>query len=211
MLVVCVGTATEVGKTFVGAAVLRDLRARGRTVSARKPAQSFAPEDPHPRDADVLAEATGERAGDVCSDARSYAVAMAPPMAAEVLGRPVPTLAALLEELVWPEPAPELRWLETVGGPRSPLSGDGDAVDLVDALRPDEVVLVADAGLGTINAVLLSIEPFRALGHEPVVVLNWFDAGDDLHRRNAEWLRERGVTVLVSHDAAADHLEHRMH
>ena len=45
MLVVCAGTHTEVGKTWVGAAVLGDLRARGRTVAARKPAQSFDPGD----------------------------------------------------------------------------------------------------------------------------------------------------------------------
>jgi dethiobiotin synthetase len=207
MLVVCAGTATEVGKTYVGAAVLRELRARGRTVAARKPAQSFDPADAGPLDAAVLAGATGEAADDVCPTSRTYAVAMAPPMAADALGRPVPALWDLLAELRWPDPTPEVCWLETVGGPRSPLASDGDAVDLVAALDPDRVVLVADAGLGTINAVLLSRDAFRAVGHDVVVLLNRFDDGDDLHRRNAEWLRGHGALVVGSPVALVDLLE----
>jgi len=50
------GTATEVGKTFVGAALLAELRATGVRVAARKPAQSFAIGELR-TDADVLAAA----------------------------------------------------------------------------------------------------------------------------------------------------------
>ena len=57
--------------------------------------------------------------------------------------------------------------VEGVGGPRSPISADGDNVDLAHALAPDLVVLVADAGLGTINAVRLSV---GALADFPVLV-----------------------------------------
>ena len=207
MLVVCTGTHTEVGKTWVGAAVLSDLRARGRSVAARKPAQSFDPESDEPLDADVLGDATGEPGDLVCPPARTYAVPMAPPMAAAVLGRPVPTLAELLDEVGWPEPEVDVAWLETVGGPRSPIGRDGDAVDLVAALGPRRVVLVADAGLGTINAVRLSVAPFQALGHEPIVVLNRFDPNDDLHRRNAAWLHDLGIAAVLSAAAVADLLD----
>jgi dethiobiotin synthetase len=209
VLVLCVGTATEVGKTWVGAATLRGLRARGHEVAARKPAQSHDPADDHPLDAEVLAEATGETPDEVCPPGRTYPVAMAPPMAAAALDRPVPTLGELLDELSWPVPAPAVGWLETVGGPRSPIASDGDAVDLCERLAPDVVVLVADAGLGTINAVLLSIAPFRALGHEPVVVLNRFDPADDLHRRNAAWLHDHGVAALLDVDALVELIEQR--
>jgi dethiobiotin synthetase len=207
VLAVCVGTATEVGKTFVGAATLAALRGAGRTVAARKPAQSFDPGSAEPSDAEVLGAATGEPPTEVCPPDRSYPVAMAPPMAADVLGRPVPRLAGLLAEVVWPSPRPDVCWLEAVGGPRSPIAVDGDAVDVVERLRPDVVVLVADAGLGTINAVRLSTAPFRALGHEPVVVLNRYDAGDDLHRRNAAWLGSDGTSPLLGPAALAAHLD----
>ena len=41
VVLVC-GTGTEVGKTWVCGRLLRELRDRGLSVSARKPAQSFA-------------------------------------------------------------------------------------------------------------------------------------------------------------------------
>ena len=188
MLVVCAGTGTEVGKTWVGAAVLAELRRRGHAVSARKPAQSFDPSEGSPLDAAVLAAASGEVADDVCPAHRTFAVPIAPPMAAEVLGQDPPTIDGLLGELRWPDPPPEVRWLELVGGPRSPIAADGDGVNLTARVRPDRVVLVADAGLGTINAVVLSSAPFLELGLTPIVVLNRYDPEQDLHRRNRAWL-----------------------
>jgi dethiobiotin synthetase len=201
--VLVVGTATEVGKTWVGAATLRTLRAGGTTVAARKPAQSFAPDDPHPTDAAVLAAASGEAPDDVCPPHRAYPVPMAPPMAADALGLPVPTVADLLGELRWPDTSVELGWLETVGGPRSPIGSDGDAVTVAGHLDPDVVVLVADAGLGTVNAVLVSIAPFA--GRRVVVVLNRFDATIDLHVRNLDWLRTReGLEVVTDPEALSE-------
>jgi dethiobiotin synthetase len=200
-IVYCVGTATDVGKTWMGAAVLAELRRRGRVVAACKPVQSYDPADEGPLDAEALAAATGQHPDEVCPPGRTYEVAMAPPMAAEVLGRACPALG----ELVPAPPADGLLWVEGVGGPRSPVAADGDGVDLCAALAPDVVVLVADAGLGTINAVVLSIEPLRALGHEPLVVLNRYDAADDLHRRNLEWLVARlGLDVVTAPAAVAD-------
>jgi len=153
-VVVVAGTATDVGKTFVAAALLDRLRATGTSVAARKPAQSFAPGDLR-TDADVLAAATGEDAAAVCPRHRWYETPMAPPMAAEVLGRPAFTVEDLRSELDWPD-AVDVGLVETAGGVRSPLAGDGDCASLARVIEPDLVVLVADAGLGTINAVRMS-------------------------------------------------------
>jgi dethiobiotin synthetase len=92
--------------------------------------------------------------------------------------------------------------VETAGGLRSPLAADGDCLDLCAALRPDVVVLVADAGLGTINAVRLTLDALGAALSpavaSTVVVLNRYDADMDLHRRNRAWLQERdGLTVVA--------------
>ena len=199
-LVLVIGTATEVGKTWVGGQVLTILRAAGISVAARKPAQSFDPSDTGPTDAEVLADATGETPEQVCPPHRSYQVAMAPPMAADALGLPPPTLAQLLGELAWPEPPPAIGWVETVGGPRSPIGDDGDAVDLAAAIQPDTVVLVADAGLGTVNAALVSLAPFS--NFRVVVILNRYDKSLDLHRRNLDWLQTReGLEVVINPEA----------
>ncbi len=83
-VVAVVGTGTDVGKTWVAARLLTDLRAAGLRVAARKPAQSFEPDDdPAGLDAAVLGAATGEPPEEVCPPHRWYEVAMAPPMAAE--------------------------------------------------------------------------------------------------------------------------------
>ncbi len=203
-LVVALGTATEVGKTWVGAKVLGELRRGGVRVAARKPAQSFAPGD-GPTDAEVLALATGERPEDVCPLHRSYEVAMAPPMAADVLGRPPFTVTDLVGELTWPARV-EVGWVETVGGPRSPIAVDGDSAALAAALNPDLLVLVADARLGAINAVMLAVTaipavPATAFGpRRPVVVLNR-DDGSEVCRRNRAWLAAEGVDLVAGpHD-----------
>jgi dethiobiotin synthetase len=203
-LILVAGTATEIGKTWVGGQVLRRLVDAGVTVGARKPAQSGDVDDPAPSDAEVLAGATGEEPTVVCLPHRTYALAMAPPMAAEALDLPVPTTNDLLAELRWStgsagEPL-QIGWLETVGGPRSPIAADGDAVTLAERLDPDLVVLVADAGLGTVNAVAVSAAPF---GDRPVVVfLNRFDSSNDLHRRNLDWLRtQERLEVVIDLEA----------
>lgn len=205
-LVVVAGTGTEVGKTWVTAAVLGQLRARGTSVAARKPVQSYDPGD-RATDAHHLAAASAARAAEVCPTHRWYEVAMAPPMAAEALGRAPFTVADLADELTWPEPAVQVGLVEAAGGVRSPLATDGDTVTLVEALQPDVVVLVADAGLGTINAVRLAMEALDRGSHlaRLVVHLNRYDGADGLHRRNRAWLTGRdGDEVTVDVAALAD-------
>jgi dethiobiotin synthetase len=180
------GTGTEVGKTYVTAAIARALRTMGNDVAARKPVQSFGPGDTN-TDADVLAAATGEDPRVVCPAHRWLATAMAPPMAADALGLPAFSIANLVGELDAPGNAIVL--VEGAGGVRSPLAADGDNVDFANALRPDRVLLVADAGLGTINLVRLSVDALRT--HQVAVFLNRFDTNDPLHARNGAWLRER--------------------
>lgn len=202
-LIGVLGTQTEVGKTWVAARLLTQARAAGLRVAARKPAQSFEPiatasaanAAQHDTDAHLLAAATGEDPTTICPSHRWYPLALAPPMAADRLQRPRITLDQLVAEITWPHNV-DVGLVETAGGPRSPLSHDSDSVDLIKRLQPDLVVLVADAGLGTLNAVrlaLASLEPLTA-----TVLLNRFDAANELHRMNRDWLRDRyGVHVTT--------------
>lgn len=195
-LVLVTGTGTEVGKTWVACQLARALRERGLIVAARKPAQSYAAgDDLAGTDAALLAEATGDAPQLVCPQHRWYPVPMAPPMAADVLGRPAFTVADLVAELAWPVGV-AVGLVECAGGVRSPLAADGDAPALAEALQPERVVLVADAGLGTINAVRLATAALA--GWALSVVLNRFDPADDLHQRNRAWLAERdGFHVVI--------------
>jgi dethiobiotin synthetase len=112
-------------------------------------------------------------------------------MAADALGLATVALADLVAELRWPDPPVDVGLVETAGGLRSPQAHDGDARELAAALRPDVVVLVAHAGLGTINAVRLCTEALVDTGLPVRVVLNRYDAADALHKANRTWLTER--------------------
>lgn len=205
--VAVVGTATEIGKTHCAAELLGILRRAGRQVAARKPAQSYEP-GTGPTDAEVLAAATGEDPENVCPPQHTYPVAMAPPMAAEALGLAPPTLAGLLGAMAPPPPGCDLLAVEGAGGVRSPIAADADNVDLVAALAPERVLLVADAGLGTINAVRLSVDALATVvpAASVLVLLNRYDARDDLHRRNAAWLTASGYQVRTDCGTLADDL-----
>jgi dethiobiotin synthetase len=187
--VVVAGTGTAVGKTWAAAALARRLVPR---VAVRKPVQSY---DARPTDAEVLAEASGEAPTEVCVPHRSYELAVAPFMAAAQLGRPPFTLDELVAEMTWPDVAVGL--VEAAGGVRSPITSDGaDTVDLCDRLRPDLVVLVAEAGLGTLNAVRLCLDALDA--HPVTVLLNRFDPNDPLHVANRDWLAEHVAAPVVT-------------
>jgi dethiobiotin synthetase len=187
------GTQTEVGKTWVTAGTIHVLRRLGHHARARKPVQSFEP-GTGPTDAEILAAASGEDVSVVCPAHRWLSVPLAPPIAAQELGVDPFTIAELVNEMDVPDDGYLL--VETAGGARSPLAADGDAVSLAGSLDPVGVILVADAGLGTINAVRLSHAAFG--GWRVVVFLNRYDERDRTHATNLKWLKEvDGFDVVV--------------
>lgn len=197
--IVVTGTATEVGKTWASVHLIEVLRERGHKVAARKPVQSYEKGE-EPTDADLLAAATGESPYAVCPPERWYPLPVAPPMAAEALDRPPIALGDLIAELDLPGDG--LVVIEGVGGPRSPLADDGDTVELARAAA-DLVVLVAEPGLGAINAVTLAAEALPE--HKVVVFFNRYDDAHSLHRWNRGWLEEvAGLDVAVAIEEVAD-------
>ena len=191
--VVVTGTATEIGKTWLAARLARTLRAEGVEVAARKPVMSFDPSDER-TDARILSEAGGESETLVCPPHRRYERAMAPPMAADALGRPRISIEDLVDELGLPPSGVAL--VEGVGGVRSPLAHDGDTISLIERVDPDYVIVVAPAGLGAINDVLTTRDTLGD-GRPLIFFLNRFDTSDDIHVRNLAWLRDRESVPLA--------------
>ncbi|MGQ0744907.1 MAG: ATP-dependent dethiobiotin synthetase BioD [Acidimicrobiales bacterium] len=230
LLVVVLGTSTGVGKTWVTAALARRLCAQGLVVAARKPVESYDPADVPPTDpasansnsassdpanfaptdSAVLAEATGTSADKVCPPHRRYPLAMAPPMAAQVLGLPPFTVGDLVAETTWPQNT-DVGLVETVGGPRSPVAKGADSLALAAAFRPDMALLVADAGLGAINSVHLAADAITSeLGAAPVVLLNRFNPADRLHRLNHTWLANDDIDLSPDINSLATELACRV-
>lgn len=193
-LIGVLGTNTDVGKTWVGSQLLATLKLRGARVAARKPVQSYAPDDIN-TDAARLAGASGEEIADICPAHRWYPVAMAPPMAATALGRGPVRMQELIGEIHWPAGI-DIGLVETVGGARSPVACDGDSMQLIERLNVDQILLVADASLGTINSVRLTL---AAIGNIPTIVyLNRFDPENEVHELNRRWLIEQDKLTVIT-------------
>jgi dethiobiotin synthetase len=193
-LIGVLGTNTDVGKTWVAAQLLATLKLRGTRVAARKPVQSYGPDDIN-TDAARLAGASGEDVADICPAHRCYPLAMAPPMAARILGRGPVLMQEIVAEVHWPAGI-DIGFVETVGGARSPLACDGDSMELLRRLHVDQLLLVADAGLGAINSVRLTL---AAVGTLPTLVyLNRFDANNELHELNRRWLIEQDQLSVIT-------------
>lgn len=192
------GTDTRVGKTEVAAALIRGCRAGGLDVAGMKPAQSGV-EAGVPTDADRLLEAAG--GGDdpalVCPYA--FAAPLAPGVAARLEGREI-SLERILEAARALAARHAALVVEGAGGLLVPLTPRHTYADLGAALGMP-VLVVARAGLGTVNHTALTCEALRARGLEVKgVVLNRLSAASDPSEPHnaAEIERIAAVHVLAS-------------
>ncbi len=158
------GTSTDVGKTWVTAALARELTARGQSVRALKPIASGVSEGPGD-DATSIAAAAGHPA----PAGWTFRAALSPHRAAAMEGRRV----ALDAVVAWIE-ANRGPWtiVEGAGGWEVPCDPDWRISDLATALGWP-VLIVARNQLGSLNHTLLTLDAVRRRGL-PVagVVLN---------------------------------------
>lgn len=170
-VLVVTGTGTGVGKTVVTAAVAALAAARGTSVAVVKPAQTGV-EAGEPGDVDDVRRLAG--ISDVHEHAR-YPDPLSPAAAARHRGQAPPDLrhtAARVRALA------EDRGLVVVEGAGGVLVRfDEDGATLADLARrlPAEVLVVTEAGLGTLNATALTLEALahRGIGLAGVVIGSW--------------------------------------
>jgi dethiobiotin synthetase len=158
-VLVVAGTDTGVGKTIVSAALAALAQSRGRRVAVVKPVQTgVGPGEPG--DLDEVRRLTG--VVDLHELTR-LPDPLAPATAARRVGAELPTIgeaAAEIERLG----DRELTLVEGSGGLLVDLDGRGGTVaDLAVALGAP-VLVVARAGLGTLNHTALTCEALRARG-----------------------------------------------
>lgn len=170
------GTDTGVGKTIVTAALAARARAEGRRVAVVKPVQTGV--EPHEAgDLDEVRRLSGVE--DVHELAR-FREPLAPATAAQREGLEPPTvaeLAATIGELL----DRDLVLVEGAGGLLVHLDAHGGTLaDLASELDA-AVVIVARAGLGTLNHTALTCEALRARGLRCAgVVIGAWPADPDL-------------------------------
>jgi dethiobiotin synthetase len=174
-VVVITGTGTEIGKTIVTAAIAALAGAAGRRVAVVKPAQTGVA-DGDESDVDVVRRLTGI---DDVHELVRYPDPLAPATAARRAGVPALTVDVMAKEIE-ALPDRDLVLVEGAGGMLVHLDDSGRTLaDLAVAVTAP-VVVVAAAGLGTLNAIALTCEAIRHRGLtcRGVVVGSWPDTPD---------------------------------
>ena len=202
-----VGTDTDVGKTFVTAAVARALRLQGRRVLVCKPvATGAAWVDGRwlSEDTRLLAEAAGEDDFEQVTP-WTFPAAAAPPVAARLAGAVV-RLEELAEAVRRRQRPGAVVLVEGVGGLLCPLTEDETVADLAHQLRLP-VVIVARRSLGTLNHTLMTVEVAlgRGLPLAGVVINETTPPQGPADETNVEELRRRlpvPVLAVMPHQAA---------
>lgn len=200
------GTGTDVGKTFVTGLMLKKLRENGRRAAYYKAAMSGndrrADGSLIPGDALRVKEMSGieQPLEEMCPYV--YETAVSPHLASKLEGNPV-ELERVLEGLRDLRARYDYVTVEGSGGILCPLRFDGQSIQLEDVIKAGNLgcLIVADAGLGTINAVVLTVEYMKAR-HIPVkgILFNRFEPGNPLHednRRMCEALTGQKVLACV--------------
>ncbi len=150
------GTGTEVGKTFVAAAMARELVGRGLRVGVYKPVASGCEGDQLvSEDARLLWEAAGRPRSldEVCP--QRFRAPVAPNVAAAMEGRQVDPNLLRIGIDPWLE-ASDVVLVEGAGGLMSPISDDDYNADLAADLGLPLAVVAANR-LGVINDTLQTV------------------------------------------------------
>jgi dethiobiotin synthetase len=163
------GAGTEVGKTFVACALLRELARRRIAIEPFKPVTSGY-DRAEDSDAGQMLRALGRSLMDFHKVAPlRFAAPLAPPSAARKEGviLELATLTAMCRERMT---GPLL--IEGAGGVMSPIAEDGTNLDLIEALQVP-ALLVTGSYLGAISHTLTAVAAMQARKVEiPAIVIS---------------------------------------
>lgn len=176
------GTDTNVGKTYVACALTGRARARGHKVFAFKPVETGCTETAAGylgADQELLAAAAGDWQTGPLRGLYRFPLPAAPLVAAQQASSAIDL--DLVEQTAREGAAQNAAtWLlvEGAGGWRVPITPDADMASLARRLQLP-VLIVARAGLGTINHSLLTLEAVERDGlRVAALVLSRHDADD---------------------------------
>jgi dethiobiotin synthetase len=204
-VLVITGTGTEVGKTVATAAVAAAALAAGRTVAVLKAAQTGVRPD-EPGDADEVARLAGAVTK---AEVARYPEPLAPATAARRAGlRPVRPheVAEAAAKLATEH---DLVLVEGAGGLLVRFDHEGGTLAHAAELLRAPVLLVASAGLGTLNTTELTARELRRrkLDLAGVVIGSWPDSPDLASRCNLVDLPDvSGAPLLGALPAGAGRL-----
>ncbi len=199
-----VGTDTGVGKTYISCAIARQLISEGTHTGVYKPACSGSlikdeTGTPYWEDVELLAQAIDQNFPSERICPQKFHAPLAPPVAARKEDSHVDE-ALLRQGALWWQDQADFLIVEGVGGILCPLSENLLVSDFAAALNYP-ILIVARAGLGTINHSLLTIEVLQKRGL-PIagLILNDVDSerSDESRTSNAAQIQQWTTVPVLS-------------
>lgn len=198
------GTGTDVGKTYVAGLIVKKLKEQGKSAAYYKAAMSGnerrADGSLIPGDALWVKTVSGiaQPLEEMCPYV--YETAVSPHLASKLEGNPV-EFERVLEGFDAVRGAYDYVTAEGSGGICCPLRYDQKKIGLEDFVTARNLgcLMVADAGLGTINAVVLTAEYLKNRGIQARgILLNHYEPGNRLHEDNRMMCEElTGIPVIA--------------
>lgn len=196
------GTGTDIGKTYVTGLIVKKLFEDGVRSAYFKAAASgnerkngvLVPGDPiFVKRLSGIEQSTAQMCPYI------YERALSPHLASQIEKNPVDfDKVKELFNVVCQDH--DFVTMEGSGGIICPIRYDNQKIMLTDFIKEFDlpVLIIADAGLGTINNVVLTVEYMRAKNYKIAgLVLNNFESGNIMHEDNMKMCEElTGITVL---------------
>ena len=184
------GTGTDIGKTYVTGLIVKKLAEEGKSAAYYKAAMSGndrrADGSLIPGDALFVQKISGitQPLEEMCSYV--YEHAYSPHLASRIEGHPV-EMAVVKDGYKAVCDKYDYVTVEGSGGILCPICFDEAKIQLEDVIREFNLssILIADAGLGTINSVVLTAEYMKA-HHLPLkgIIFNHYHPGDVMEEDN---------------------------
>ena len=159
------GTGTDIGKTYVTALLIKELRDQGVNAGYYKAAISGA-ESISQSDAGYVNQVANIGQEEETLLSYLYEEAVSPHLAARLEGNPV-EMETVKKAFARVSETYEFVVMEGSGGIVCPIRYDQEATIFLEDIIKElelETLIVADAGLGTINAVVLTVSYLRMKG-----------------------------------------------
>ena len=192
------GTGTDIGKTYVTALLIKKLRGMGISAGYYKFAASGEEIDNIPADAwhvKKFADLPDEK-----FISYSYKEAVSPHLAAKLENRPI-EFSVLEHDFKVARNNFDFLVVEGSGGIICPLRWDNEKIILSDLVKHFDLptIIVADSGLGTINATVLTVEYLRAK-NIPIkgIILNRFDENRLIDVDNEKMIIELTTLPIIA-------------
>jgi len=167
-------TGTDIGKTYVAAALVRHLRQMGRLVDAIKPVVSgFDPAQAAASDPGILLDALGLPVTGPEIDRIApwrFSAPLSPDLAAAREGRSIDVDSVITFCQTAIDDCRDILLIEGVGGVMVPLDGERTVLDVMMALQIP-LILVAGSYLGTISHTLTALDALYQRGLKVLAVI----------------------------------------